>query len=149
MRQVGFIVGEPGIGKTALVDAFVAQVAATQDVSVGCGQCVDDYGMGEPYLPLLEALGRLCRDAEGDRFVAGLREYAPSWLAHLPSVLEPADRAALVRTTEGVTPAQMLRELTDALEAFTARTPARPRPRRFALERSGDACVVGIHGAQA
>ena len=28
MRQVGFIVGEPGIGKTALVDAFVAQVAA-------------------------------------------------------------------------------------------------------------------------
>ena len=123
MRQVGFIVGEPGIGKTALVDAFVAQIAATQDVSVGCGQCVDDYGMGEPYLPLLEALGRLCRDAEGDRFVGGLREYAPSWLAHLPSVLAPADRAALVRTTEGVTPAQMLRELTDALEAFTARRP--------------------------
>jgi hypothetical protein len=47
MRQVGFIVGEPGIGKTALVDAFVAQVAAAEDVSVGCGQCVDDYGMGE------------------------------------------------------------------------------------------------------
>ena len=90
---------------------------------MGCGQCVDDYGMGEAYRPLLEALGRLCRDAEGDRFVAALREHAPSWLAHLPSVLDPADRAALVRTTDGVTPAQMLRELTDALEAFTVRRP--------------------------
>ena len=123
MRQVGFIVGEPGIGKTALVDAFVAQVAATQGITVGCGQCVDDFGMGEPYLPLLEALGRLCRAADGDRFLAGLREYAPSWLAHLPSVLEPADRAALVRIADGITPAQMLRELTDALEAFTAGGP--------------------------
>ena len=123
MRQVGFIVGEPGIGKTALVDAFVAQVAAAQDVSVGCGQCVDDYGVGEAYRPLLEALGRLCRDAEGDRLVAGLREHAPSWLAHLPSVLDPADRAAVVRTTGGVTSAQMLRELTDALEAFTVGRP--------------------------
>jgi hypothetical protein len=72
---------------------------------------------------LLEALGRLCRDADGDRFVAGLREHAPSWLAHLPSVLDPADRAALVRTTGGVTVAQMLRELTDALEAFTVGRP--------------------------
>jgi predicted ATPase len=55
--------------------------------------------------------------------VAGLRERAPSWLAHLPSVLDPGDRAALVRTTGGVTSAQMLRELTDALEAFTVGRP--------------------------
>jgi DNA-binding winged helix-turn-helix (wHTH) protein len=31
-RQVGMIVGEPGIGKTALVDTFIAQVRATEDV---------------------------------------------------------------------------------------------------------------------
>jgi DNA-binding winged helix-turn-helix (wHTH) protein/predicted ATPase len=123
MRQVGFVAGEPGIGKTALVDAFVAQVAATRELSVGCGQWVDDYGMGEPYLPLLEALGRLCRDPEGDCFVSGLRRYAPSWLAHLPSVRGPADRESLVRITQGVTPTQMLRELTDALEAITAARP--------------------------
>jgi len=123
MRQVGFVVGEPGIGKSALVDSFVSSLAATQDITVGCGQCVDDFGMGEPYLPLLEALGRLCRAADGERFLAGLRKYAPSWLAHLPSVLEPADRAALVRAADGVTPAQMLRELTDALEVWSAGGP--------------------------
>src|SRR5258707_454635 len=62
-RQVGMIVGEPGIGKTALVEAFLAQVATTEDVWVGHGQCIDHYGAGEAYLPVLEALGRLGRDA--------------------------------------------------------------------------------------
>src|SRR5262245_30293456 len=60
-RQVGCIVGEPGMGKTALVETFVAQVRAAEDVWVGHGQCVDQYGAGEAYLPVLEALGRLCR----------------------------------------------------------------------------------------
>jgi DNA-binding winged helix-turn-helix (wHTH) protein len=61
-RQVECIVGEPGIGKTALVEAFVAQVHSTEDVWVGHGQCLDHYGAGEAYLPILEALGRLAED---------------------------------------------------------------------------------------
>jgi predicted ATPase/DNA-binding winged helix-turn-helix (wHTH) protein len=122
IRQIGFIVGEPGIGKTALVDTFVAQVVATGASSVGRGQCVDDYGTGEPYLPVLEALGRLCRSAERSRFLSALRRYAPSWLAHLPSALTTADSDA-VRATHGVTPDQMLRELTDALEVLTQTRP--------------------------
>src|SRR5262249_55032339 len=60
-RQVGMIAGEPGIGKTALVDTFVAHLAATGNVWVGHGQCIDHYGAGEAYLPILEALMRLGR----------------------------------------------------------------------------------------
>src|SRR6266516_4498041 len=45
-RQVGMIVGELGIGKIAMVVAFLAQVAATEDVWVGHGQCIDYYGAG-------------------------------------------------------------------------------------------------------
>jgi len=122
-RQLGLIVGEPGIGKTALVDTFVADVVATEALCVGRGQCVDHYGTGEPYLPVLEALGRLGREAEGEQLVSCLRHYAPSWLAHLPALVAPAEREALVRTTQGVTPVRMLRELTDALEALTAARP--------------------------
>src|SRR2546428_1901944 len=88
-RQVGMIVGEPGIGKTALVEAFVAQVRATEDVWVGHGQCLDHYGVGEAYLPVLEALGRLGRGPEGAPLVTALRQYAPSWLVHLPALLAP------------------------------------------------------------
>ena len=36
------------------------------------------HGAGEPYLPLLEALGRLGRGPEGHQLVAVLRQQAPS-----------------------------------------------------------------------
>jgi DNA-binding winged helix-turn-helix (wHTH) protein len=78
IRQIGVIAGEPGIGKTALVVAFIAQVAAGAELTVGHGQCVEPYGAGEPYLPVLEALGRLGRGPDGTRLVTVLRQYAPS-----------------------------------------------------------------------
>ena len=52
-----FLTGEAGIGKTTLVDAFVAQVAVAEEVWLGQGQCIEQYGAGEAYLPVLEALG--------------------------------------------------------------------------------------------
>ena len=55
-RQIAFITGAAEIGKTALVDAFVAHMSATQTLWVGQGQCIEPYGPGEPYLPVLEAL---------------------------------------------------------------------------------------------
>jgi DNA-binding winged helix-turn-helix (wHTH) protein len=72
-RQVGVIAGEPGIGKTALVEAFLAQVAAAGECRVGHGQCIEPYGPGEPYLPVLEAFGRLCREPNGRHLVSVLR----------------------------------------------------------------------------
>jgi DNA-binding winged helix-turn-helix (wHTH) protein len=56
-RCVGFVLGEAGIGKTTLVDTFLAQAAATGALWLGRGQCVEQYGAGEAYLPVLEALG--------------------------------------------------------------------------------------------
>jgi predicted ATPase/DNA-binding winged helix-turn-helix (wHTH) protein len=122
-RQVGMIVGEPEIGKTALVEAFVARVSGTEEVWVGHGQCLDHYGTGEAYLPVLEALGRLVRGSEGASLVTVLRQYAPSWLAHLPALLTPEDQERLEHLTSSVTPARMLRELAEALEALTTARP--------------------------
>ena len=59
-RQIVFISGEAGIGKTTLVDAFLEPIvsgAPVASVWIGHGQCVEQYGAGEPYLPLLDALG--------------------------------------------------------------------------------------------
>jgi predicted ATPase/DNA-binding winged helix-turn-helix (wHTH) protein len=122
-RQVVAIAGEAGIGKTALVNTFVAQVAATEDVWVGHGQCLDHYGAGEAYLPILEALGRLGRGPEGEQLVALLRQYAPSWLVQMPGLVPPRAWESLQRTASGATQFRMLRELTEALDVLTTERP--------------------------
>lgn len=68
-RQIVFVTGEVGIGKTALLDAFLMRAAATANVWTARGQCVEQYGAGEPYLPVLEALGRLCQDSEAKQVI--------------------------------------------------------------------------------
>src|SRR5262249_40381865 len=52
LRQVSFVTGEAGIGKTALVERFVRDAAGEESLWVGWGQCVEGYGAGEPYRPV-------------------------------------------------------------------------------------------------
>jgi predicted ATPase len=122
VRQVVFVTGEAGIGKTALVDAFVAQMA-TERVWDSRGQCIEQHGVGEAYLPLLEALGRLGRAPGGDRLSALLHQQAPSWLLHLPSLVSPETFEVIQRRAGGTTRERMLRELAEAIEVLTAEQP--------------------------
>jgi DNA-binding winged helix-turn-helix (wHTH) protein len=121
-RQIVFVAGEPGIGKTAVVDAFMREVERVGRWRLTHGQCVEHYGASEPYQPLLDALARLCRPT-ADSFVAILRQYAPSWLAQLPALQTPSEVRLLTRRTSGVTSERMQRELMDALERMAADTP--------------------------
>jgi DNA-binding winged helix-turn-helix (wHTH) protein len=100
-RQMVFITGEAGIGKTTLVDAFVAQLVTTETVWSARGQCIEHYGAGEAYLPLLEALGQLGRGPDGGQLVALLRQVAPTWLVHLPALVPAADDEAVQRRVGG------------------------------------------------
>lgn len=123
-RQIVFITGEPGIGKTTLVDAFLSTLPMTsQALWITRGQCVEHYGVGEAYLPVLEALGRLGQEADAATIVAVLAQYAPTWLTQLPALVSVPEREGLQRTLQGATPARMLREFADALEAMTTCCP--------------------------
>lgn len=122
-RQMVFLTGAPGLGKTTLVDAFLEQVAARGGVRIAKGQCVEHYGSGEAYLPMFEALGTLAQEIPLDEFVPLLRRCAPSWLAQMPKLLGEDDFLTLLRTTAGVGPERRLREMLDALEELAARTP--------------------------
>ncbi len=122
-RQVVFIAGESGIGKTALVDTFVRQIAQKQPLWIGHGQCIEHYGVGEAYLPVLEAMGRLGRGVDGSQVVSILRRYAPSWLTYLPSLSLPDERATRAKTSSGVWPARMVRELAEAIEVLAETRP--------------------------
>jgi DNA-binding winged helix-turn-helix (wHTH) protein/predicted ATPase len=122
-RRVAFVTGEAGIGKTALVETFLAGRSGGPALSVGRGQCVEHYGPGEAYLPLLEALGRLGRGAGGERVLEILRRHAPSWLAQLPALSPRGDIDALRRQSQSVTRARMQRELVEGLEALSIAQP--------------------------
>jgi DNA-binding winged helix-turn-helix (wHTH) protein/predicted ATPase len=119
-RQVVLVGGEAGIGKTTLVDAFFARIAGDRRLVLARGQSVEGYGAGEAYLPVLEALERLCRSSAADGPTAVLRRHAPMWLWHMPSLVAPTDRPALQRETAGATQHRMVRELARALEVLTA-----------------------------
>jgi hypothetical protein len=56
---------------------------------VGHGQCVEQFGPGEPYMPVLEAIGRLGRGANGPAVIETMRRHAPEWLALIPGLLSP------------------------------------------------------------
>jgi DNA-binding winged helix-turn-helix (wHTH) protein len=58
-RQVIFITGETGIGKTTVVEAFVERASADPGRLIAQGQCLEHFGEGEPYFPVLEALASL------------------------------------------------------------------------------------------
>jgi predicted ATPase/DNA-binding winged helix-turn-helix (wHTH) protein len=122
-RQLVFVTGEAGIGKTAVVDAFCAHVVATGGYWLGQGHCIEHFGAGEAYLPVLTALELLCQPREQEQVRTVLRQYAPTWLLQLPGVLSVADQEALQRQTAGATQERMLREMASALEHLTALQP--------------------------
>jgi predicted ATPase len=74
-------------------------------------------------LPVLEALGRLCREPEGERLIGLLGRHAPTWLVQIPALIDDAELEALQRKVQGVTRERMLRELAEAVEVLTAETP--------------------------
>jgi len=121
-RRVVFVAGEAGIGKTTFLKAFLDSLDGSAAL-IGRGQCIEQYGAGEPYMPVLEGLTRLCQESRGDRVVDLLHQFAPTWLAQMPPLLSYADRERLQTRTQGVTQQRMLREMTQALEALAAETP--------------------------
>ena len=121
-RQIIFISGEAGIGKTALSEAFLSRTAALAQ-RTATAQCVASYREQEPYYPILEALGRLCSGTGNDEMVELLAKHAPTWLVQFPALVTPAQRGTLQREIIGATRGRMLRELCEVLEAITAETP--------------------------
>jgi DNA-binding winged helix-turn-helix (wHTH) protein len=121
-RQIVFITGEAGIGKTTLVDVFL-QGAFSVSVRVARGQCIEGFGGKEAYYPILDALGQLCREADGNRIVQELATRAPTWLVQFPSLINPQQRQALEKETIGATRERMVREICETLETIAAQTP--------------------------
>jgi predicted ATPase len=119
-RQVLFITGEAGIGKTALIDAFCSQVCSETRMDIARGQSVEGFGGKEAYYPVMEVLGQLCTRNEGEKNVRILQQKAPTWYAQLAS-LRHADDSPIVAGSgaRSVKRDRMLNEICDAVEEMS------------------------------
>jgi DNA-binding winged helix-turn-helix (wHTH) protein/tetratricopeptide (TPR) repeat protein len=122
-RQVIFVTGEPGIGKTTLVDLFQQRGALNSETRIARGQCVEGFGGKETYYPMLEAMSQLLRGPGGAEVVRTLAAHAPTWLAQFPSAMTPDQRSTIQREILGATRERMVRELCEAIEAISAENP--------------------------
>ncbi|WP_332742218.1 ATP-binding protein [Hydrogenophaga sp.] len=118
-RQLVFVLGEAGTGKSTLVEHFVAASSAI----VAFGQCIEHYGSGEPYMPILEALNTLSRLPRGDTLIRTMREVAPTWLLQMPWFVSDEDRQTLQREAAGATQDRMLREFGELVDRMPREAP--------------------------
>jgi predicted ATPase len=78
------VTGEPGIGKTTLVEQFLAELAASGQVhGVARGRCSERLSGAEAYLPILEALDSLLGGVAGEAAARAMRLLAPAWYAQV------------------------------------------------------------------
>ncbi len=122
-RQIVFVSGEAGIGKTSLVETFLADIQTQDTLWIGQGQCIEQYGTRDAYLPVFQALGRLCRGNQGKHFIDLLESHAPTWLIQMPALVSSSRFDALQTHGLGATTGWMLRELAEALESITVEQP--------------------------
>jgi predicted ATPase/DNA-binding winged helix-turn-helix (wHTH) protein len=119
-RQVLFVTGEVGIGKTSLVDAFCRQFSTDGQARMARGQSVEGFGGKEPYYPVMEALTQLCTESGDGKSLRVLQQKAPNWHAKLAVVVTSEARTT---PASSLPSERLLGEICDALEAMAAETP--------------------------
>src|SRR6185503_10568256 len=71
--------GEPGIGKTTLIEAFLRGLAGSQAQSVALGRCSERLAGAEAYLPLLDAIDDLLHADPTEKRMPVFHKLAPTW----------------------------------------------------------------------
>lgn len=78
------LAGEPGIGKTTLVEDFLEELATRGGTfQLARGRCTERQAAASAYLPILDALADLLRGESGGAVSRLLRVVAPTWSAQL------------------------------------------------------------------
>ncbi len=122
--QMLCIAGEPGIGKTTLVEAFLAEPIPSVDCHVARGRCSECLAGAEAYLPILEGLESLTRGPCGDAVRKILIEAAPAWYVQTTDFRSRSlPPAAVAADTASASQERKKREFVLLLEALSQSGP--------------------------
>jgi predicted ATPase len=112
------VTGEPGLGKTTLVEGFLEDLLLRgHSFHLARGCCSERLAGSEAYLPVMEALESLLRGPGGSALAETLKRLAPSWYGQV--IPRAADESSFTpRTAEAPTATQerLKRELIAFLE---------------------------------
>lgn len=119
------ITGEPGIGKTNLVEEFFYDlVRRGERPSVARGRCSESLAGAEAYLPVLEVLDSLMRSGGGASAAAAtIKAVAPSWYVQVASLSDGGAISEFREPGQAPSPERMKRELTALLHELSRRQP--------------------------
>jgi predicted ATPase len=106
--QLIAIAGEPGIGKSTLVDDFLSEIATP--AWVGRGRCSERLAGAEAHLPFLEALDSLLKRDPAVRTM--MKQCAPGWYVQVaPVSAEDSSAARLLADTRSGSAERLMREM--------------------------------------
>lgn len=116
--------GEPGIGKTSLVEEFLSELSISTPCLIARGKCSERLAGTEAYLPLLEALDSLLRSESAPAPARVLKLIAPTWYAQLaPISTEDTEAARLLSEVRAATQERLKRELGNFLQELSRLRP--------------------------
>jgi adenylate cyclase len=123
-RIIG-ISGEAGIGKTSLVDDFLAELSTRPEGPiVARGRCSERLAGAEAYLPILEALDSLMRGSRGEHMRQVMKRIAPTWYLQVATrSLEESSMAELRAEATSASQERMKREIGALFHEITVIAP--------------------------
>lgn len=114
------IAGEPGIGKTTLIEEFLAGLNSEVPCTVGRGRCSERLAGTEAYLPLLEALENVMQGGGNAAIVETMKQTAPTWYAQLVSLSRDSGATLrLLNERRAASQDRMKRELSAFLQEIS------------------------------
>jgi predicted ATPase len=107
------VTGEPGIGKTTLVEDFLSELAATGRLcALARGRCSERLAGTEAYLPFLEALECLLHGEMGEAAARAMKATAPNWYTQVVSLAaEDSSLARVLAESKAASQERLKREL--------------------------------------
>jgi predicted ATPase len=117
--------GEPGIGKTSLVEEFLGDLSVlTQPPRIARGRCSERLAGSDAYLPLLDALDSLLRVQDGGAVGSLMKRCAPTWYLQVaPSSADDSSEARALVNVQAKSQERMKRELSTFMNELCALGP--------------------------
>ena len=115
------VTGEPGIGKTSLIEDFLNEIASSSaPPTLARGRCSERLAGAEAYLPVLEALDTLLHRRAGPSVDETMKTSAPTWYLEVAKrTLEQVSLAQLREHAPLGSQERMKRELSSLLEELS------------------------------